>query len=164
MNFVSYFYSKGLRKALFMTLSSNAFEGSRPTYPPQSLTFTSANVAQLVAREAENPKVLGSILDFDRFLGSIPTFFQRKKRKSVARERFTEAQTHVPRFLILGWGGHESGFSEPRDQKLRKLILDLPAGEGEALAWEGGEIFQVFWECCCNTHNHETHGHTMMLP
>ena len=49
---------KGLRKALFMTLSSNSFEGSRPTYLPQSPTFASANVAQLVAREAENPKVL----------------------------------------------------------------------------------------------------------
>ena len=45
---------------------------------PKSPTFTSANVAQLVAREAENPVVLGSILDFDEFLGhvlgSIPTF------------------------------------------------------------------------------------------
>ena len=57
-----------------MTLSPNAFEDSRPTYPPRFPTFTSANVAQLVAREAENPKVLGLILDFDRFLGSIPTF------------------------------------------------------------------------------------------
>ena len=66
-----------------MTLSSNAFEGPRPTYPPpQSPTFTPANVVQLVAREAENPKVLGSILDFDRFLGSIPTFdhFLPKKK------------------------------------------------------------------------------------
>ena len=40
-----------------MTLPSNAFdEGSRPTYPPQSLTFASANVAQLVEREAEKPE------------------------------------------------------------------------------------------------------------
>ena len=30
----------------------------------------------MVAREAENPKVLCSILNFDRFLGSIPTFDQ----------------------------------------------------------------------------------------
>ena len=33
-----------------------------------------SNVAQLVPREAENAKVLCSILDFGRFLGSIPTF------------------------------------------------------------------------------------------
>ena len=84
-----------------MTLSSNAFEGSRPTSPPQSPTFTSANVAQLVAREAENPKVLGSIIDFNRFLGSIPTFdhfLPKKRAESVARERFSEAQTQYPGF------------------------------------------------------------------
>ena len=105
---------KGVRKSLFMTLSSNAFEGSRTTYPPQSPTFISANVAQLVAREAENPKVLGSILDFDRFLGSIPTFdhfLPKKKAEKRCKGTLFWGQTHVPRFLILGWGGHESGFS-----------------------------------------------------
>ena len=67
------------------------------------MVYPIKRLAQLAAREAENPKILGSILDFDRFLGSIPAFdhFLRKKRKSVARERFSEAQTHVPRFLIL---------------------------------------------------------------
>ena len=50
-------------------------------YPPIP-TFTSANVAQLVAPEAENPKVLGWILDFNRILSSIPTFdhFLPKKK------------------------------------------------------------------------------------
>ena len=65
---------KSVLKSRFVTLSSNDFEGSKTTYAPQSPTFTSANVAQLVTREADNPKVLGSILNFDRFLGSIPTF------------------------------------------------------------------------------------------
>ena len=67
-------WAQSVLKALFVTLSSNAFEGSRPTYPPRPPTFTSANVDQLVTREAENPKVVGSILDVDRFLESIPTF------------------------------------------------------------------------------------------
>ena len=67
------------------------------------MVYPIKTLAQLAAREAENPMILGSILDFDRFLGSIPTFdhfLPKKKAEKRSRERFSEAQTHVPRFLI----------------------------------------------------------------
>ena len=77
-------FRKG-RKALFMTLPSNAFEGSRTIYPPNPPLSTSADVAQLLSREAENPMVLCSNPNFDRFLGSIPTFDHFLPKKKVEK-------------------------------------------------------------------------------
>ena len=85
-----------------MTLPSNvnALEGSRPTYPPQLHTFTLANVdvAQFVAREAENPMVLCSNPDFDHFLP------KKKAEKRCQGTLFCSSDPRTPgTLLFLGW-------------------------------------------------------------
>ena len=74
------------------------------------MVYPIKTLAQLAAREAENPMILGSILDFDRFLGSIPAFdhFLPKKSRqgnALARERVLFQE----RVLFLGQEGRRSG-------------------------------------------------------
>ena len=133
--------TKGAPKSFIHDLTIERFWGLQTHLPPQSPTFASANVAQLVEREAENPKVLCSILDFDRFWARFPLsaiFFQRKKRKSVVRKRFSVAQTHVPRLLFLGWWGHESGVSEPL-ARTTPIYWSVPE-KRETLVWKKGFV------------------------
>ena len=81
-----------------MTLSSNSFEGSRPTYP----TLALANMAQLVARAAGNAEVMYSIINFRPIFWLDSPFrplSSKEKQKSVVTGTLFWAHTHVPRLL-----------------------------------------------------------------
>ena len=107
---------KGLPKALFMTLSSNAFEGSRPTYPPSIPHLHLGQCGSVGSTASWKPGGPGFDSRFRQISGLDshfrPLSSKEKSGKALQGNAFSEAQTHVPRLLFLGWWGHESAFWE----------------------------------------------------